>query len=506
LVRDVKRGLVMPNWPELVLVAVFPTALYLGTLAPTLTWAHNGQDGGDLITAVYTCGVPHPPGYPTYVLLGRLFVCLPVGGVAYRLNLMSAVCAVLTITLVYLVVRDLLTGPEPPAWIARTSALGASWTLAVSPLFWSQAVIAEVYTLNAFFVALCLYLLLRWRDAAGLSRAQTRGLSRAQTREGRRWLVGLFLAFGLALGNHLTIALLVGPALLYLAFHQRADAENHILRAYARRYGPLLLALGAGLSVYLYLPWAAWRDPPVNWGDPRTLSRFLKVVSGGPYRAYVFALPLPQVPARVSATAWLLLKQFGPWGIVLGLAGLGRLWQDDQPFGLLTSVSAAFYWVYAVGYDTSDSNVYLVPAFLLFAVWIGVGAWTVLRALREKWVPLVGLAGGVWLAIILSGVWVNLSALDVSHDRSAYDWGMATLEGMPEGGLIVTGQDGETFTLWYLQYVEGVRPDVAVVDKDLLGYGWYRRSLQTRYPSLVVAGDKVSAEMHKVLVVGSVFY
>ncbi|MFB0535245.1 MAG: DUF2723 domain-containing protein [Anaerolineae bacterium] len=476
MIRDIKRSLVMPNWLELILVAVFPAALYLRTLAPTLTWAHNGQDGGDLITAVYTLGVPHPPGYPTYVLLGRLFAWLPVGGVAYRLNLMSAVCAVLAITLVYLVVRDLLMGAESPAWIARISALGAAWALAVSPLFWSQAIIAEVYTLNAFFVALCLYWLLRWRAGSGLSRAQTRG--------GMRRLVGLSFAFGLAVGNHLTIALLVVPVLIYLAFHQGAGTEHSTLRARARRYGPLLLALGAGLSVYLYLPWAAWRDPPLNWGDPRTLWRFLWVVSGGPYRAYVFALPLAQVPARLSATAWLLLKQFGPWGVALGLTGLGRLWQDDKPFGLLTGASAALYWVYAVGYDTSDSYVYLIPAFLFFAVWIGTGTWTILVMLRERWVPLVGLAGVALLTIIVTAAWVNLSALDLSDDRSAYDWGVATLEGMPKGGLVVTKRDEETFTLWYLQYVEGVRPDVVVVDKDLLGYDWYGRALRARYPHL----------------------
>ena len=91
-----KRAPAIPVWLDLVLVVVLPAALYLSTLAPTLTWAHNGQDGGDLVTAVYTSGVPHPPGYPTYVLLGKLFALLPVSEPAYRLNLMSEVCAVLT--------------------------------------------------------------------------------------------------------------------------------------------------------------------------------------------------------------------------------------------------------------------------------------------------------------------------------------------------------------------------------------------------------------------------
>ncbi len=479
---DTRGGLVMPLWLELTLSAAFPATLYLGTLAPTITWAHEGQDGGDLITAVYTCGVPHPPGYPTYVLLGRLFTWLPVGGAAYRLNLMSAVCAVLAVTLVYLVVRTLLVSAESPAWVAWMSALGAAWALAASPLFWSQAIIAEVYALNAFFVALCLYLLLRWREADDLS----------QAREGkRRWLVGLFFAFGLALGNHLSIAFLMVPMLIYLAFHRWVSTKRPSPGASVREYGLLLLAWGAGLSVYLYLPWAAWRGPPVNWGDPRTLARFLWVVGGGPYRAYVFTLPPAQVPARLSATAWLLLKQFGPWGIALGLVGLGRLWQDDRPFSLLAGAGAALYWVYATGYDTSDSYVYLLPAFLLFAVWIGVGIGAILVTWHERWALLAGVAGAAWLAITVTAAWMNWSALDLSHDRSAYDWGVAALEEMPEEGLIVTRRDRETFALWYLQYVEQVRPDVIVVDEGLLGYGWYRRSLRAHHPHLTMAGDSL---------------
>ena len=70
-----------------------PLLVYLLTLAPTITWAHDGADGGDLITAAYTLGVPHPPGYPVYCLLGHLFAHLPLRDVAWRLNLMSAVGA-----------------------------------------------------------------------------------------------------------------------------------------------------------------------------------------------------------------------------------------------------------------------------------------------------------------------------------------------------------------------------------------------------------------------------
>ena len=480
-----KHAPAIPVWLDLVLVVVLPAALYLSTLAPTLTWAHNGQDGGDLIAAVFTSGVPHPPGYPTYVLLGKLFALLPVGEPAYRLNLMSAVCAVLTTGLVYLMVRNWLAGSGSPDWLARLSALGAGWALALSPLLWSQAVIAEVYALNALLVALCLYLLRRWRGAARQARLVGKGGASLG------WLLGLFLVVGLALGNHLTIALLAAPILVYLAVSQEVATGTHGPGIRVQQYWPLALALAAGLSVYLYLPWAARHDPPVNWGDPSTLERFAWVVSGGPYRAYVLALPWAQVPARLSATAHSLLAQFGPWGVALGFVGLTILWRRDRSFGLVTASGALLYVIYATGYDTADSYVYLIPAFLLFAVWIGVGAHAVLVGLQDRWAPLVGLAGTAWLAIILAGAWANWDILDLSHDRAARDWAAATLAEAPERGLVITGQDGHTFGLWYFQHVEGIRPDVVVVDRDLLGYAWYRQYLRVHHPELNVESVRV---------------
>ena len=165
----------------LVSLFLFPFFIYLDTMAPSITWQHDGADGGDLIAAAYTFGIPHPTGYPLYVLLARLFTFLPWGDIAYRVNLMSTFFAAATIPFVYLASSILLaptmemekdpvsgTAEKPvlstvERWSDRIAALAAAVTAALafafSPVFWSQAVIAEVYTLNAFFVALMVYLL-----------------------------------------------------------------------------------------------------------------------------------------------------------------------------------------------------------------------------------------------------------------------------------------------------------------------------------------------------------
>jgi 4-amino-4-deoxy-L-arabinose transferase-like glycosyltransferase len=158
--------------------------VYFYTLAPDLTFEHYGADGGDLITAAWTLGVPHPPGYPTYTLLARTFTFLPVGSIAFRINLMSAVFAALAVYFFARIAFRTLTQDDSYLIIP----LAAAFMLAFSPLLWSQAVIAEVYTLLSFFAALFLWLILIWRDG---------------TRDWALW-VAAFL-FGLGLGNHLSL-------------------------------------------------------------------------------------------------------------------------------------------------------------------------------------------------------------------------------------------------------------------------------------------------------------
>jgi hypothetical protein len=148
-------------------VGLLSFIVYVCTLAPTITWGNDGVDSGDLATAVAVGGVPHPPGYPTYLLLGELFKRLPFGDIAYRFNLLSATCAALSVALIALVIQQTLTvarcQAQPEEEIGQAHRLiwfcaaSASLTLAFSSTFWSQAVITEVYALNVLLGAALLY-------------------------------------------------------------------------------------------------------------------------------------------------------------------------------------------------------------------------------------------------------------------------------------------------------------------------------------------------------------
>lgn len=445
---------------SLLAIIVVPLAVYVKTLAPSITWSHNGADGGDLIAATATLGIPHPTGYPTYVLLGRLFLLIPWGDRAHRLNLMSAVFAALAVALLYLVVlRTFRLFKSGELGLTERLVAGASsLAFAFSPLFWSQALITEVYTLNAFFVALTIYLVLRWVEEPRIKILSTAAF-----------------VCGLGAGNHLTI-LLVAPALLLILVPGRHDMPSSVEALMAIVF-PFVL----GLSVYLYVPLRAAYDPPVNWGNPDTLRGFLWLVLGKLYRRYFFALPLRYVPSRLSAWSSLLIQQFGWWGLMLGLIGCWSLWQRARNVALFSCALFLGYSVYAIGYNTADSQVYLIPVFLLFALWLGWGTDFFLTGLGQLISPKSTLLRVLPLCLVLAipvpSLVDNFSSLDLSSDHTAREYGLEALAAVEPEAILISGTDPRTFTLWYFRYAEGKRPDVAVVDGELLRYEWYRSNV-----------------------------
>jgi len=447
-------------------------ALYCGTLAPTITWQHDGYDGGDLITAAYTLGIPHPTGYPTYMLLGHLITQLPLGDVAYRMNLLSALCAALAVALCYATAVALLE----PDGSARLAALSAALLLATSRIFWSQAVITEVYALNALLFCATLYLALRGlAHPAGSCDSADHGLWRAL-------LAALAVLYGLSLGNHLTM-LFSAPLLLDVCV---VVWQRRVLSV--PRWAGLLGLFLLGLSVYAYLPLRAGKQSLLNWGDPRTLSGLWWVIGGGIYRQFVLSLPPTLWVQRILAWVGLLRQQFGLAGAALGL--LGAWWQSRHSVRTFTLLfgTAVLYSVYAIGYNTTDSYVYLLPVYCIYALWIAQGVQRALMAvarLQPAWRrPLWALAWMALLALPLNALRENLPAVDLHADHTAYDYGTQALSQVPDRCMVISASDVHTFTLWYFSRVVMPRHQVAVIDRDLLGYVWYVAGLRRAYPWL----------------------
>src|ERR687893_3197582 len=237
-------------------VALVVGVVYAATLAPTVLpyGTPYTLDSPMLQAAVPVLGVGHPTGYPTYMMLTHLFTYLPVGDPAYRANLASAVYGVAAVFVVYL--AGLRLGGRVVAAAAGALAFGFSGA------FWSQAVIAEVYTLEALLIALVILVLFLWRD-----------------RREDRYLLLAALLVGLSLTHHLTSALLVPASLAFVVL---------VDRGVFTRTRPLLHGLGLfllGLLPLLYLPVRATMDAPLNEADPSPPGRLLLLVTGGSFLA-----------------------------------------------------------------------------------------------------------------------------------------------------------------------------------------------------------------------------
>ena len=487
-------------------------SIYLLTLAPTITWRNDGADGPELTTVAYVLGIAHPPGYPVYVVLGKLFTLLPIGDVAYRVNLMSAFFAAATISLVYLITLGLCCSLSRGASTRapRIAASAAALCFAFSPTFWAQATIAEVYTLNAFFVALLFYLLLKWRE--------DRRQATASGDNSPAWLLLAAFIYGLSLGNHPSM-LMLGPAVLFLVIegqrcirHYRLQQRlaDHLTKDHPtirpnRTYLKTLLAAGLcfllGLSIYLFLPMRAMQHPPVNWGDPHTWSGFLWTVSGQLYRRFAFSLSPSYIPARASAWASLLVQQFGWWGLLLGLIGLWRCLEEDRTFSIFSLLAFSAVVIYAIGYNTTDSYVYLIPSYLVFATWLGAGIHYLLAALRQlqdggRLTFHVSRFTLLFLCLPFVSLWQNFSSLDLSKDRTAYEYGAEAFEVLKPSAIVIADTDPHTFALWYFSYVVGGRPDVVVLNGTLLGYSWYRDNMRLLHPQVAIPSDGVNALTH----------
>ena len=328
--------------------------LYLRTLLPSVGQA----DTFEFQVVVPLLRVAHPTGYPLYVLLGKLFTLLPLGpalsgaegSVAWRVNLASAVFATAAVLVLYALLLRLTVhrwAQDTAQWLP---AFLAALAFACSSTFWSQAVIAEVYTLHNLLVAAILWLLLGARPH---SHTPTPSLA-------RRWQAVFFLV-GLSLTNHLTTALLLPAVALALLWDRPRLRPKDWLIA-----GGLLLL---GLSVYLFIP---LRWPALNRGEWMTLREFISYVTGGQFHA---ALRLDgwRDPVRWGIVGRLLREPFG-W-IGLGLAAVGVLGMASRLRRALALTGVIFlaFVLYGLDYYVPDVSVFLLPAHLILAVWIGAG-------------------------------------------------------------------------------------------------------------------------------------
>ncbi len=199
----------------------------------------------------------------------------------------------------------------------------------------------------------------------------------------------------------------------------------------------------------------------------------------------LFAIPLRELFSRIAALARLLLDQFGILGLITGLIGAVMM------EGLKKSMAWLFIWVFAaysifsLGYTTKDSFLYLIPAFIVFSIWIGSGL-LYLTKWRLYTIPMGILAGGLLMVFLLVRIPFTRTALDARKDIQAVTYAEDFLKSAPQGAILLTNSSEDTFPLWYYHFGLGVRPDLHLILLPLTQFVWYQKTIHAIYPDLLV--------------------
>ncbi len=394
-------------------------------------------------------GIAHPTGYPLYTLLSKLFSLLPLGSMATRINLMSVVFATAAVALLALLMGHILK-------VRPAVAVVAALVFGLSPTFWGQAVIAEVYALhNALGIGLIVLSLWLLNRTEKLTWPVWRG--GIDGKDVSRVVPAIFALAGLGLAHHLTTVLLL-PAVILA-----------VLMAWPRLpVKTWLISIGlmlAGLALYLYLP-VRW--PMLHNGTPMPLGDFIGWITGARFGGALQLRAWLDDPARYGIVGRLLLDGIGVPGAVLAGFGLVILFTREWRAALITLGAFAGVIFYGLNYLVPDLLVFILPAFWLMATWIAVGASWLLDEIPVRFGQrYAAVLGGIGLALLTlipaTFAWETPPTLDWSDEAALEDWGREVLALPLDEGSAILADSEKIAPLEYLHSVEELRPDMEMI-------------------------------------------
>lgn len=578
--------------------------VYYDTMAPTVSF----WDCGEFIATSYTLGVPHPPGSPLFLIIGRVFSMIPFSpDIAFRVNLISVFVSALAVMLLYLIIVKVIAHwrggikENSDVIIAFGGALVGALTFAFTDSHWFNAVEAEVYSMSTFFTAIVVWLILHWSE-------------RAEEKGNERYILIIAYMIGLAIGIHL-LNLLALPFIALIIYFRKQSFEwksflitigitgvtfviihNGVIKGLPKLASEIgvfgvvvavLIVFGImiwsivnkqqllsivftsmvliliGYSSYTIIFIRSGQDPVIDENDPETVTaavsymereqygqvgRFPRRYKGIPAQHEVVGAPAngqkyslsqkrkymfynvskqwdffwnyqvkkmywryflwqfagrgnstePGVTAfgannRQDGVDW---SQFGlPLAFILGLAGMiYHFYRDEkEAFSMMTlfflTGLAVIIYLNQDNPQPRERDYSYVGSFLAFSVWIGVGAAAIVENIIKK-IKTENIGHRLGIAVILLQVilipFAMVRANYHEHDRSgnyvAWDMSYNMLQSCEPHGIIFTNGDNDTFPLWYLQEVEGMRKDVTVANLSLLNTPWYIRQLRDSRP------------------------
>jgi hypothetical protein len=479
--KSARRPLLQRDSLPGLLAAALAFPVYLLTLSNTVT----AEDCGELAAALHGLGIVHPTGYPIFSWLGWVFGHLPIAGrVIWKLNLFGAVLCTVATFLFYRLFLFLLsekaaalfrlckpTGNEAKdpddSGSRRVAAAVAALVFAFSRTYWSEATAVEVYALHLVFLALDTWLFLRALSAfADKAPAAAKAAQRA-------WILFAFV-LGLSFSNHM-MTVLLAPAFLVLYFQVLG-----LGKAAWSRIGLAVIPFVAGLTPYLFLLLRARQAPRMNWGDPSTFAALKYHVTAGQYHGQMFS-SLEIALRKLAQFTVDFPREFGYVPLLLAALGAWGLIQHGRRLSAFIVLLFFGCLFYSVNYAFDDPNFYL-NAYLAVAMATAFG---VLAILRHAPARLKAIARFGCAALIVFPLTLNYRSQDKSADRAVEDYALNVLGSMDHGAVFFTNEyQRMAAPAFYLQIVEKVRPDIAVIDIVMLANPWYIPHLKAMHPWL----------------------
>lgn len=449
------------SWLVPFVVAAFATAIGVWRVMPGVAF----WDTGEFQTVAPILGTAHPTGYPTYIILGWIASALlsPIGEPALRMNVLSAVFVGVAVGVTVVLVRR-LTGSTI---LGAAAGLG----LAATPIVWAIGTHADPHALHLAFVAILLWLLVRWEDAR-----------RDDPSRADRWLVAAAAVTGLSIGNHSLTFLLGLPIGLYVLAVEPEILRRRrfIARCLAAVVVPLVL-------VYLELPIRGGAIPgleaPLVYGDPSTLGGFVYVATGEQFRGGLND-PFGELPRKFVDLVALTVRQLGPlaFGVVAGFIVTAVRF---PAYARLSGTAVAITCAFNSAYVNADLDRYYLGPALIAWTWLAIATATVAELLAgtisSRWrastaahdrslrpadpfrLGALVLAAGLLIGPTLAAFRERATIVDRTLDLSAGRWLDAILEELEPTAVVVSWWSYST-PLWYAQHIEGRRTDIVVVD------------------------------------------
>jgi hypothetical protein len=424
-------------------------------------------DTGEFQTVLPIMGTAHPTGYPTYVLLGFVgnILLTPIGEPAFRITVLSLLAVATAAGATVLLVRR-LTGSTI---VGVATGIG----LATTPVVWANATRADPHPIHLAFVALLLLALVRWQDAR-------RDVGEDPAAEGRadRRLVLAAVLFGLAAGNHSLTLLLAPPIGLYVL-----AVQPDIWRRWKLMLGCATAAVGTVALVYLELPIRGGLVPAsLIYGRPATWDGFWYVAIAQQFQG-ALADPLANLPGKLDKLTALANTELGLLSLAILPAFLISLWRAPR-YTLLTGLALLITVLFNQAYANADINRYYLGPVLWIWTWLGILAaelaelagvlagaaglrtWPVRvddPAVRRASTAAAAIVGVVLLIPTITDLGARRHAADRSGDTGAQEWLAEALPAIPQDAVVVSWWYTST-ALWYAQKVEGLRPDIEIID------------------------------------------